>query len=181
MRPRAFVIAAILLYAATGCDKDKSSHDLNEAKRMPKAPPPTAVVVPSDLRIPVEIDGREAPPIDAATLDARAPDFADTDRRAWRIDSLLGEPARREGAVIAVTGEHNVTIELGRADDAGTGPVPVLTVSRRGEILAAMVEPDAPFPPYHGRGGRLGRPGDRLPRIGGVTKIAVRLVPGGGP
>src|SRR6185436_304687 len=118
------------------------------------------------LRIAVEIDGQERPVIDAAFLAARAPDFADSERRAWRIDSLLGAPAQREGAVIAVTGEHGLTIELGRGDDAGAGPVPVLTVSRRGEVLAAMVESTDPFPPYHGRGGRLGRPGDRLPRIG---------------
>jgi hypothetical protein len=176
-RPAIFGALAALLatLAAGGCDRKGSQHDLNEAKRMPKPPPPAAVIVPADLRIAVEIDGRESAPIDAAFLDARPPDFADTDRRAWRIDSLLGEAAQREGALIAVTGERGLTIELGRGDDGGVGPVPVLTVSRRGEVLAAMVESGEPFPPYHGRGGRLGRPGDHLPRIGGVTKISVRL------
>jgi hypothetical protein len=171
MRKRLLAVVALAVVVLTGCD---SKRELNEAKRMPKAPPPAAIVIPADLKIAVEIDGREAAPLDAALLSSKPPDFADADRRAWRMDTLLGEPAQREGVVIAVTGEHNLTIELARPVDPGAGPVPVLTVSRRGEVLAAMVDPSDPFPPYHGQGGRLGRPGDRLPRIGGVTKVAVR-------
>jgi hypothetical protein len=54
---------------------------------------------------------------------------------------------------------------------------PVLQVSRRGEVVATMVDPKAPFPEYHGRGGRLGRTGDPLPRVSGVTAIRVFLDP----
>src|SRR5262245_41178344 len=128
MRKRLLVVVALTVVGLTACDNKR--RELNEAKRMPKAPPPTAVVIPADLRIAVEIDGREAPPLDAAVLSSKQPDFADTDRRAWRMDALLGEPAEREGVVIAVTGEHNVTIELTRPADPRAGPIPVLTVSR---------------------------------------------------
>jgi hypothetical protein len=44
-----------------------------------------------------------------------------------------------------------------------------------------MMSADEPFPSYHGRGGRLHRPGDPLPRIGGVTKIKVTSEGGGAP
>jgi hypothetical protein len=38
-----------------------------------------------------------------------------------------------------------------------------------------MVAPGDPFPAYHGQGRRLSRPGDPLPRVGGVTRIRVYL------
>ena len=50
--------------------------------------------VPADLMIAVEIDGKAVAPIDAARLDALAPDYVDEHRRAWRLGALLdvGEP-----------------------------------------------------------------------------------------
>jgi hypothetical protein len=73
---------------------------------------------------------------------------------------------------IAVTGAGEVTLVL-REPAAGKGPVPVLLESRRGEIVAAMVAPEEPFPSYHGQGRRMNRPGDPLPRVAGVRKIRV--------
>jgi hypothetical protein len=164
---RSLLAAALLLCA---CDATPSH---NDTKQMPRPPPPEDASAPSALRIEVEIDGQPSPPIDAARLDATPPDFAEHDRRAWRIETLLGEVARREGAVITVTGEKGLRIQLDRSGVEGA-PIAVLAMSRRGEVLAAMVDPDQPFPAYHGHGGRLGRRGDPLPRIGGVTRIAVR-------
>jgi hypothetical protein len=170
----AAALAVLLLVAVTtACD---SSAGHNDTKRMPKPPPPEDAATPSALHIAVEIDGREAPPIDASRLDATPPDFADHERRAWRIETLLGDAARREGAVVSVTGEKGLTIQLARSSAEGA-PIAVLAVSRRGEVVAAMVDADDPFPAYHGHGGRLGRRGDPLPRIAGVTKIVARVEP----
>jgi hypothetical protein len=163
--------AAVL--ASVGCD---TAPGRNDTKRMPKPPPLDDAAAPSALSIAVEIDGQPAPAIDAARLDATAPDFTDHERRAWRLETLLGNAARREGAVMAVTGEKGLTIQLDRSSSEGA-PIAVLAVSRRGEVVAAMVDPDEPFPGYHGHGGRLGRRGDPMPRISGVTKITVRLEP----
>lgn len=168
------VVALVALVALTlaACDRPEGR---NEAKRMPNPPPSASSPVPADLRIAVEVDGAEAQPLTAAMLATHPADFAEADRRAWRIDRLV-PAAARDGASIAVTGERNVTIALARPEgtDAGEELVAVLTVSRRGEVHAALVEPTEPFPPFHGRGGRLGRPGNPLPRIAGVTKITVR-------
>jgi hypothetical protein len=46
-------------------------------------------------------------------------------------------------------------------------------LTRRGDIVALLVDPADPFPSYHGQGRRLGRPGDPMPRIAGVKKIRV--------
>ena len=139
---------------------------------MPLPPPPPHAPLPAAIAIDVVIDGAPAPRIDAARLGQVAPDFHDEERRAWRLATLLGPAAARPGVQIAVTGERGVSIVL-----APTGgphdPLPVLAVTRRGEVVAAMVEPENPFPDYHGRGGRLGRPGDPLPRISGVTNVKV--------
>ena len=165
------LLAASLALAA--CD---ATPGRNDTKQMPRPPPPEDASAPSALRIEIEIDGQPAPAIDAARLDATPPDFSEQDRRAWRIETLLGEAARRDGAVIAVTGEKGLSIQLDRSGAEGA-PIAVLAISRRGEVLAAMVDPAEPFPAYHGHGGRLGRRGDPLPRIGGVTRIAVRSTP----
>src|SRR5215207_7252816 len=109
--------AAVLLVVTTmGCD---TSPGLNETKRMPKPPPLDDAAAPSALSIAVEVDGQAAPAIDAARLDATAPDFTDHERRAWRLETLLGDAARREGAVMSVTGEKGLTIQLDRSSSEG--------------------------------------------------------------
>ncbi len=172
MNRRAFVVAlGAVACVAIGC---KRSSDQNESKRMPKPPPPPDAEASAELHIAVEIDGKADVAIDAAKLNATKPDFVDSDRRAWRIESLVGAPAKRDGTVIAVTGEKGLTVTL-HQPKSDKDPLVVLVVSRRGEVVAAMVEPDEPFPQYHGHGGRLGRRGDPLPRVAGVTKIAVSV------
>jgi hypothetical protein len=170
LRSRLALLVALALVACKTSGSDKP----NDGKRMPKPPPPAEVAVPNDLKIPVVIDGADAPAIDAARLLATRPDYSEAERRAWRLETLLGPASERPGAQIAVTGEHGITIVL-RHQSGEDADVPVLTLNRRGEIFAAMVEADQPFPAYHGQGGRLGRRGDPLPRVAGVTKIIVTV------
>lgn len=168
---RAARIAAVCLgltFAAAGCSK---AGEEAEAKRSPISPPPPSVDLPADLRIPVEVDGRELRAITSADLAAAAPDFADTDRRAWRLAALLGDAAPA-GTRIEAIGEGGVGISM-TVPAADTEPQPVLFFTRRGDLVAAAVLADDPFPDYHGQGGRLRRPGDPLPRL---TAPVVRLV-----
>lgn len=161
-----------LLFLALALAACKSQSDQNESKRMPKPPPPASAEAPAQLHIDVDCKGKPCDPIDAAKLASTKPDFADGEHRAWRVETLVGLAGPHDGVVIAVTGDKGVTITL-TTPKTDKDPVPVLVVTRRGEVIAAMVERDDPFPAYHGHGGRLGRRGDPLPRITGVTKIAV--------
>jgi hypothetical protein len=171
-----FTLVFVLLVLPVGsilgaCTKASESQD---AKRMPKPPPVVSAEPVMPVHIEVEIDGKPAPPIDAARLAAVKPDFEDEDRRAWRIATLLGPPADRDGVSIAVTGEKGLAL-VAKPPRAATDPIPVLTTNRRGDPHFALVPANEPFPAYHGRGGRLARPGDPLPRISGVTRISVSI------
>lgn len=166
-------IALLALLAVFGC---KRSDDLNESRQMPKLSPPPDSSAPSELAVAVEIDGHAAPPLDHAKLDATRPDFVDGDRRAWRIKTLLGASAERDGAIFTVTGDQDVAIVL-RHPKSDDDRAPVLVMNRRGQILAAMVVKSDPFPSYHGQGHRLERRGDPLPRVEGVKRIVVSLNP----
>src|SRR6185312_9841950 len=77
-----FVLAAVLGLAACGKASD-------ESKRMQESAPPKQVDPPADLSIAVSVDGSAAAPIVAATLRNTKPDFADSDRRAWQIATLI--------------------------------------------------------------------------------------------
>jgi hypothetical protein len=118
------------------------------------------------------VEGVAAPPLDAARLSATPPDFHDDEHRAWRIATLLGPAAASPRARITVTGPKDVSIAMSNPRGP-EGPLPVLSMNRRGEAMAGLVPADQPFPAYHGQGGRLSRPGDPLPRIVGVTRIEV--------
>jgi hypothetical protein len=170
-----------LAVALSGCSRAcQNASEADDGKRMPKPPPPPASSeVAAQVRIEVEIEGEAASPIDVARLNAIKPDFLDEDHRAWKLVSLLGAPADREGAVFHAVGDKGVTIVLPRPSKP-SDPIPVLVVTRRGDPVVALVSADEPFPSYHGRGGRLHRPGDPLPRIAGVTKIRVGFEQDGG-
>jgi hypothetical protein len=173
---RALMLAALclsLVVSGVACQK---STDADATRQMPKLPPPPQVALPPALQIAVDIDGVVAAPIDAARLNALKPDFQDPERRAWRLSTLLGASVLRPRAVVAVTGDKDMTVLL-RQPKSDKDPLPVLTESRRGGIVAAMIMPDDPFPPYHGQGRRLMRPGDPLPRISGVTRLHVYVEP----
>jgi hypothetical protein len=168
MKSETIALAAALV-ALAACQKASES---SEAKRMPKPPPSAETADSAKVHIDVEIDGKPAPAIDGARLAAATPDFKDEEHRAWKIATLVGPAADRDGMDIAATGDKDVTILLPRSKAKGD-PVPVLTMNRRGEVFATLLAPDDPFPPYHGRGGRLARPGDPLPRVAGVKKLRV--------
>jgi hypothetical protein len=157
----------ILVMALFACQKASE-----ERREMPKLPPPPQAKVAPTLRIDVDVDGKAQAPIDAARLAKAAPDFTDGEHKAWRFSTILGLPIT-PGTSIAVTGAQNVTITLKQPQGA-KDPQPVLTESRRGEIVAALISPEDPFPAFHGQGRRLARPMDPLPRIAGVTKISVK-------
>lgn len=161
-------IEHVLVGLALVCSCSKAS-DATSGKQMPKLPPPPHVQ-PAGLRILVELDGKEAPAIDAARLEALKPDFQDSERRAWRLTTLLGPWSANN--VVAVTGENDVTVQFHRTPDEKE-PQPALLLTRRGDAVALLVDPADPFPSYHGQGRRLGRPGDPMPRIAGVKKIRV--------
>jgi hypothetical protein len=150
---------------ALGCQK---ASDANSAKQMPKLPPPPHVQ--PTVNVTVEIAGKPAPVIDSQRLSSVKADFEDSERRAWRLSTLLGP--LDEKSVVAVTGENDVTVQFRRAPNEKE-PQPALLLTRRGELVALLVDPADPFPSYHGQGRRLGRPGDPMPRIAGVRKIRV--------
>lgn len=144
-------------------------------RRTPVAPPPVEVDVPQDLRIELTVDGVARPPIDAKTLASRAPDFRDEERRAWKLSTLVPE-LDRVGASVEARGKQGVSVRLER--QAAPGALePVLFLTRRGELVATMVDPAHPFPDYHGQGGRLRRPGDTMPHVSPVLALLVRTQP----
>jgi hypothetical protein len=165
----AFACALLVASLVGACTKASESSD---AKRMPKPPPGPSAEATVALKIDVEIDGAPMPSLDAAKLNATAPDFKDDEHRAWRLGTLLGGAASRAGATITVTGSKDVAITM-KVPNAEGDPMPVLSLNRRGEAMVGLVPADQPFPAYHGQGGRLSRPGDPLPRIVGVTRIKV--------
>jgi hypothetical protein len=168
---QALVVAALAMLG--GCSK---SSDVNEARRMPKLSPADSANVPVNVKIAVDVDGQAASPIDAQRLSATAPDFRDAQRRAWKLSGLIGSIAQGALVEIAIVGSDGVAVTFPRPASAND-PQPVLMENRRGEIVATMVAPAAPFPAYHNEGGRLHRPGDSTPRVEHVTAIRVRTHP----
>lgn len=172
MRPSKSAVVVVLVLAVTSaCTKASESQD---GKRMPKPPPVASAEPVRPVHIEVEIDGKPGALIDAARLASVKPDFEDEDRRAWKIVTLLGPLADRDGVSIAVTGEQGLAL-VAKPPRKASDAIPVLTTNRRGDPHFALVTAAEPFPAYHGRGGRLARPGDPLPRIAGVTRIVVSM------
>jgi len=159
------VVATLLLLAA--CSR---AGEEETGKRAPIAPPPQVIEIPDGLNIPVEVDGKAAAPITRATLDGVKPDFADSERRAWRLTRIV--PGFTDDAVLEAVGRDGVAVTMQRpatTDD----PQPVLFFTRRGEVVATQVRPEDPFPQFHGQGGRLRRPGDTTPRVSPVVALRV--------
>jgi len=163
--------AALILLAIAAAAACSRAGEEVEGKRSPAAPPPGEVSVPADLRIEVTVDGVAQPPLDADALGRHRPDFSDQDRQAWRMTTLIPAFAQ-PGASIEARGRQGVGVRFERSDAAG-GLEPVLFLTRRGELVATVVDPERPFPAYHGQGGRLRRPGDRMPHVSPVLSLAV--------
>jgi hypothetical protein len=166
MKRVVFVVLAVAGLLA-GCQK---ASDATQAKRMPQPPPAREISVPEGLHIDVMIGDKPAPPIDAARLRALAPEFSDSERRAWKLTTLVGGVA--PGTEFVISGAPSAGLVLTQPASA-IEPQPVLMLNRRGDLVATMVAPNAPFPQFHGAGGRLGRPGDATPHIPGVVRIVV--------
>jgi hypothetical protein len=164
-------VAFVAVGLTCACSKPS---DTTDAKRSPKPPPSASVTVPAGLHVEVEVDGMPAPPIDAARLSATKPDFSDDEHRAWRLATLVGPPGSRPGVVINALGDKGVGLEM-HPTAGPDDPVPVLSLNRRGDVVVELVTPDDPFPNFHGKGGRLNRPGDSLPRVANPTRLRVYL------
>jgi hypothetical protein len=156
-----------LVLAVAACSKPA---DESEAKTWPLQPPPASRTVEprKDLSIGVVVDGAAKPAITAEQLKATKPDFVDTDRRAWRIPTLV--TGTKAYAVEAI-GADGISVKF----PAPTADLePVLFLTRRGDVMASAVDPKDPFPAHHGQGGRLHRPGDSLPRVMQVAKLELK-------
>jgi len=149
-----------------GCSKASNEA---ETRQWPEPPPGKEVAIPAGLEIAVTVDGAVKGPITAATLRGVRPDYADEERKAWRIPSLVGEGA--PPGVVEASSPAGVSVRFSHPTPEGLEPVLFLT--RRGEVIVAALDPKDPFPRYHGQGGRLRRAGDQLPRVAPVSKLDI--------
>ena len=152
-----------IAFALCACSR---ASDEGEAKKWQSNPPPKEVEIPARLSIAVQIDGTDQPPITSDTLRVTKPDFTDPEHRAWRIPTLVPAAA---SATIEAWSPSGVAVKFVPTE----GIEPVLFLTRRGELIVAAVDPKDPFPRYHGQGSRLRRPGDAMPHVGPVTKLAI--------
>jgi hypothetical protein len=161
----------LIVVALVACSR---ASDEGSAKRWQEAPPPKEVDVPAGLSIAVQVDGQDKPAITSDVLVKTKPDFIDDDHRAWRIPTLVPE-ALPQGSVIEAASPTGVAVKFSHPTPEGLEPVLFLT--RRGEVIVAALDPKDPFPKYHGQGSRLRRPGDTMPRVQPVTKLAISTKP----
>lgn len=156
----------VIALALAACSKASPEGD---KKQWQESPPPKGVSIPVGLSIAVELDGAAAAPITSAMLEKSKADFVDDDHRAWRIPTLV--PAAVTGSTVEASSPTGVAVKFALPTPDGLEPVFFLT--RRGEVIVAALDPKEPFPKYHGQGSRLKRPGDTMPRVAPVTKLAI--------
>jgi hypothetical protein len=161
----------LIVLALVACSKASNEGD---KKQWQESPPPKEVSVPAGLSIGVEVDGAGRPPITSEILQRTKPDFSDPEHRAWRIPTLVAD-ASRAGTVVEASAPSGVAVKF--AHPTPDGLEPVLFLTRRGEVIVAALDPKQPFPRYHGQGSRLRRPGDSMPRVAPVTKLAITRGP----
>jgi hypothetical protein len=154
----------LLLLALVACSKASEQSD-----RLQRQAPDLMVSMPSGLSIDVTVDGAAKPPITTDTLKAAKPDFEDSERRAWKVATLV--PEAQPGTVVEASAPTGVSVKL--AEPTPDGLEPVLFLTRRGEVIVAAVDPKDPFPKFHGQGGRLHRAGDTMPRVSPVARLAI--------
>ena len=154
----------LLVFALAACSKASEQSD-----RLQRQAPDLMVSVPSGLSIDVTVDGAPKPPITTDTLKTAKPDFADSERRAWKVATLI--PEATAGTTVEAAGPTGVSVKL--AEPTPDGLEPVLFLTRRGEVIVAALDPKDPFPKFHGQGGRLHRAGDTMPRVSPVARLAI--------
>ena len=157
---------AVLLLLLAACSKPGNE---SEAKQWADHPPAKDVPIPDKLEIAVTVDGAKQPAITAVGLRAAKPDFADEERKAWRIPTLV--PAAAAPGVVEAFTPTGISVSFPHPTPDGLEPVLFLT--RRGEVIVAALNPKDPFPGHHGQGGRLHRPGDSSPRVAPVAHMAI--------
>ncbi len=158
-------LLAIGLIVAAGCSKPSNE---GEAKQWSGDQPPKEVAIPPALSIDVMLDGAARPALTTELLKSKAPDFADSERKAWLVTTLVAEA---KGSVVEAFGPNGVSVSF--AQPTKDGFEPVLFLTRRGEAIFSAVDPKDPFPGFHGRGGRLHRPGDSMPRVSPIARLEI--------
>lgn len=138
------LLAALLVWAVS-CQTEPSQHE---------------ITVRPDLHLPVEVNGTEVAPIEPALLRRVTPDYVQGERRAWRFSTLLGAQFGRQDAVLEIENASGLRTSFAPPTRQIEGRIAVLALNRKGNLVVAMVPPDDPFPPFHGRGGNRGRGGD---------------------
>lgn len=129
-------------------------------------------------RIEVDIAG-SVHVIDDAALRATEPDHRDQDRRAWRVEALLGGKAMPVPATLEAWGTDGQVARFEGGLRDARGREAVLARNRRGEIVLAYVAPGDPFPAFHGGGGKRGKPPHDAVIVRGVSRL--RLTPAPAP
>jgi hypothetical protein len=170
---RCLLAALVLGMGVTACSK---ASDEADSKRAPEAPPPPGPArLPDSWRLEVELDGEAVEPLTAAHINGAAPDFADSERRGWRIETLL--PRAANAQLVIADGSAGVSVLYEVPSEGGAAAPsalrPALVLTRRGELSVAALDPDNPFPRYHGKGGQLRRLGDSQPRLVGVKRLRI--------
>lgn len=160
-----FRLFTCLAFVALACSRPSEEA---EGKQWPKAEPGD-VVIPEQLSIGVVVDGQPKTPITADVLRRAKPDFQDSERKAWRISTLVAD-ARAGSVEAASPNGFSITFQHPTPD----GREPVLYLTRRGEVIVAALDPKDPFPRFHGQGGRLARKGDPMPHVGPVAKLDIK-------
>lgn len=163
------MVRMLLLSLALVAACSKASPE-GDKKQWQESPPPAEVSVPAGLSITVEVDGAARPAITSELLKNTKPDFSSAEHRAWRIPTLVPDAAP-SGTVVEASSPSGVAVKF--THPTAEGLEPVLFLTRRGDVIVAAVDPKDPFPRYHGQGSRLRRPGDSMPRVAPVTKLAI--------
>lgn len=172
MRRTPSSLVALALAAAGACSKASDEADTKQTPEPP--PPPGPARLPDSWQLEVQVDGEPADALTAAVINGTKPDFADSERRGWRIETLL--PRAVDATLVIADGPTGVSV-LYEVPSGGAGVAsalrPALVLTRRGELSAAAVDPENPFPRYHGKGGQLRRVGDSQPRLLGVKRLRI--------
>jgi hypothetical protein len=127
---------------------------------------------PADLQIRVEIDGKPLSTIAAVDLAAN-PDIEDEHRQAWKLERLVPQLADARQLVVEQSDGQRVVLPLTDSIEAANI---ALVLNRKGEVVLAALDPDNPFPAYHGRGGNRGRaPGEERIRDLSWLRLRSRL------
>lgn len=139
-------------------------------------PPPDLPPVPPTLAVRMVIDGVEVTPLSGGQLEGTSADYVSERpaRKGWNLGSVVALP---DGPFeLIIDGKDGISLQFeftGPEVTVGGEVVPTLLWRRRGDLVAATLNPDNPFEGYHLQGQRTRRIGDPLPRLIGVSRIRI--------